>query len=207
MHIVTGLTDVVTFCATPDELKPENREQITKKIQSQQPIVFGSDVIGDMGAKLHFVGEPVFEEKEDTLIVCTVHTKLTVNKDIAAMAGIPEVMERDFTAYAKCSDTDKDKYDAEFGKRIALNKAKIHAYAYCMRMFVRRVEKVHKRMIAMVGFTKKMETLINGNAKYVFNLCEAKYPDTLHEEDKKPQEVQEEANTAKVVPLTPASAD
>ena len=207
MHIATGVTDVVTFCATPEELAPENREQVIKRISEQSPVVFGSDVIGDMGAKLHFVGEPVFEEREDTLIVCTVRTKLTVNKDIAATANLPEVLERDFTAYAKCSESDKDKYDADFGKRIALNKAKIHAYMFCMRMFVRHIETIHKRMIAMVGFTKKMETLINGNAKYVFNLCEAKYPDTHREEDKAPQDAQEEANTGKVVTFTPASAD
>lgn len=200
MHIATGLTDVVTFCATPAELAPEKREEITKKIQSQRPIVFGSDVVGDMGAKLHFVGEPVFEEKEDTLIVCTLHAKLTINKDIAKTAGLPEVMERDFTAYAKCSESDKDQYDADFGKRVALNKAKIHAYAFCMKMFVRHIEVIHKRMIAMVGFSKKMETLINGNAKYIFNLCEAKYPSGPEEGHN------DEQGPDNVVPLNPAAA-
>lgn len=176
MYIATGLTDVVTFCATPDELAPENREHISKKIASQRPVVFGSDVIADMGAKVHFIGDPVYEEKEDTLIVCTIRVKLTVNKHIAATAGLPEEEERDFVAYAKCSESDKEHYDPEFGKRIAMNKAKINAYAYYMRMFVRHIEKIHHDMIAMVGFTKKMENLINGNAKYVFNLCEEKYP-------------------------------
>ena len=176
MYIATGLTDVVTFCATPAELAPENREQISKKIAGQRPVVFGSDVIADMGAKVHFVGEPTYEMREDTLIVCTIHVKLTVNKHIAATAGLPEEEERDFVAYAKCSESDKENYDPEFGKRIAMNKAKINAYTYYMRLFVRNIERIHHNLVAMVGFTKKMENLVNGNAKYIFNLCEEKYP-------------------------------
>ena len=176
MYIATGLTDVVTFCATPAELAPENREQISKIIASQHPVVFGSDVIADMGAKVRFVGEPTYEIKENTLIVCTIHVKLTVNKHIAATANLPEEQERDFIAYAKCSDSDKEKYDPEFGKRIALNKAKVNAYSYYMKLFVRNIEKVHHNMVAMIGFTKKMENLVNSNTKYIFNLCEEKYP-------------------------------
>lgn len=183
MYIATGLTDVVTFCATPDELAPENREQLGEKIKSQPSVVFGSDIIADMGAKVRFIDEPVYEVKEDTLITCAIRVRLTVNKDIAAITGIPKMDERDFVAYAKCSESDKENYDPAFGKRIALNKAKINAYSYYMRMFIRHIEKIHRNMVGMVGFTKKMEKLINGNAKYIFDLCEERYPGECHVEE------------------------
>lgn len=183
MYIATGLTDVVTFCATPDELAPENREQLGEKIKSQPSVIFGSDIIADMGAKVRFIDEPVYEVKEDTLITCTIRVRLTVNKDIAAITGIPKTDERDFVAYAKCSESDKENYDPAFGKRIALNKAKINAYSYYMRMFIRHIEKIHRNMVGMVGFTKKMEKLINGNAKYIFDLCEERYPGECQAED------------------------
>lgn len=177
MYIATGLTDVVVFQAAPSELAPENKEQLIKKISEQQPAIIGSDVIGDMGAKLHFIDNPVFEEKEDTLIKCTIHTKLTINKNIAAITGIPEVFTHEFTGYAKCSESDKKYYDIEFGKRLALSKAKNHAYSFCKKMFMHHIQEIHKCIITMMGFSKKMETLIDNNIKYSFNLCNSKYSD------------------------------
>lgn len=199
MNVATGVTDVIVFQATPEELErtPEKVTAIREKIKNIPPIVFGVDVMGDMGSKLHFIGEPKFEELGDTLIKCTIHVKLTVNKKLAESACIPEEQERDFVAYAKCSDIDKDKYDYEFGCRIALNKAKINAYSFYQRMFIRIIERMFKNVVMMVGFTEKLKKLVHGNVKYVFDICNAKYP----EEDGG------QNNAGNTVPLIPASAD
>lgn len=178
MHIATGIAEVVTFQATPEELEPtmEKHKVLQERVASQKPVVFGVDVIGDMGVKVRFIGEPEYKELGDTLVECTVHTKVTINKHLAAMIGQPTEIERDFTAWAKCSDSDKESYDFDFGCRIALNKAKINAYSFYQRMFIRIIERVFKHTIMMVGFTKKMESLVNGNAKYIYNICEEMYP-------------------------------
>lgn len=178
MNVATGVTDVIVFQATQEELErtPEKVTAIREKIKNIPPIVFGVDVLGDMGSKLHFIGEPKFEESGDTLIKCTIHVKLTVNKKLAESACIPEEQERDFVAYAKCSDIDKDKYDYEFGCRIALSKAKINAYSFYQRMLIRIIEKMFKNVVMTVGFAEKLKKLVHGNVKYIFNLCEEKYP-------------------------------
>ena len=72
-----------------------------------------------------------------------------------------------------------------------------------MRMFVRHIEKIHHDMIAMVGFTKKMENLINGNAKYVFNLCEEKYPGEHNEQQDNSKNSEAPTN---VVPMSASVA-
>lgn len=202
MYVATGITDVVTFQATPEELErtPEKVAAIREKITNIPPTVLGVDVIGDMGVKVHFVGTPEFKELGDTLIECRIRVKLTVNKKLAECIGVPEEEYRDYVAYAKCSDIDKDKYDYDFGCRIALNKAKINAYSFYQRMFIRIIEKSFKNVVMMIGFTEKMKRLVNGNAKYIFDICDEKYPD-------QERETEGEEAPANTVQFTPASAD
>lgn len=178
MLIASGVTDVITFQATPEELErtPEKYEAIQKKIAGKKPIAFGVDVVGDMGVKVRFIGEPEYKELGDTLVSCTVHVKVTINKNLAATIGTDTELTRDFTAYAKCSETDKELYDFAFGCRVAMNKAKIQAYSYYQRMFVRHILRIFRQIVGMTGFADKMQNLVMGNAKYIVNICNEKYP-------------------------------
>ena len=205
MYIAAGLSSVVTFTATPSELEQTNREQLHEKIKACSPVSLGSDVLADMGAKVHFIGEPEYVIGEDTLITCTLHVRLTTNKRTAAITGLPLSEDHDFVAYAKCSESDKESYDLEFGKRIAMNKAKINAYAYYMRMFARFASKIHHDMTAMVGFAMKMDKLARGNAKYISDICMEKYPCGPAEEET-PQVVGENPEPSAPANVIPMSA-
>jgi hypothetical protein len=176
MNIASAITQVVCVEATQEEVA--NREQVLDKIKRQQPVIFGSDVLGDFGIKIHFIGEPQFYELADTLVKCVVRTKLTIDKDLARMLDMPTEINRCFTGYAKCRPGDTEMYDLDFAKKITMNKAKVNAYLYFQKMFVIKAQKVHDYLTKMIGFGKKMETLVNGNVKYVVDACNAMYPET-----------------------------
>ena len=188
MNVATGISEIVSFQATPEELQPsaEKLKALQERVTKENPIVLGTDVIGDIGAKIHFIGEPIFQELGDTLIKCTLRVKITLNSQISSIVGF-KYQESDFYGWAKCSETDKEQYDYDFGCRIALNKVKIKAYSYYQRMFVRIVEKMFRNIVMMVGFTKNMENLVNSNANFIHRICEKKYPknpsDTLLSEN------------------------
>lgn len=181
MNIATAITEVVTFEASPEELS--NRDLILEKIKKQKPITFGSDVLGDYGIKVHFIGEPSFFQLHDTLVKCTIRAKLTINKELADMLGMPTEINRTFTGYSKCfagDDTSKgdvENYDFEFAKKITMNKAKVNAYSYFQKRFIQKITTMQTNMVKVVGFCKKMEALINGNIKYITNTCNAMYPE------------------------------
>jgi hypothetical protein len=175
MNIASGITQVVCVEATQDEVI--NREQVLDKIKKQQPVILGSDVLGDFGIKVHFIGEPQFYELADTLVKCVVRTKLTVNEDMAKLLDIPTEINRCFTGYAKCRPGDAEKYDLEFAKKITMNKAKVNAYLYYQKMFIIKAQKLNEYIVKMVGFGKRMETLVNGNMKYVMDTCNTMYPE------------------------------
>ena len=175
MNIATAITEVITFDATVDELK--DRELIIERARKQQPVSFGSDVIGDFGIKIHFIDEPKFFELGDTVVKCVVRVKITVDKELAQMLNVPTETNRCFTGFAKCRPMDADKYDFDFAKKITMNKAKVNAYLYFQKMFVLKAQKMHKNLVKTIGFCKKMEGLIDGNTKYIFDTCNAMYPE------------------------------
>ena len=186
MNIASAITQVVCVEATQKEVA--DREQVLNKIKQQQPVIFGSDVLGDFGIKVHFIGEPQFYELADTLVKCVVRTKLTINEDLAKMLGMPTEINRCFTGFAKCRPGDTEKYDLDFAKKITMNKAKVNAYLYYQKLFVMKAQKVHECLTKMIGFGKKMETLVNGNVKYVVDACNAMYPEPEAEGAEAPAE-------------------
>lgn len=175
MNIATAITEVVTFDATPDELA--HRDVIIEKVRKQQPVTFGSDVVGDFGIKVHFLDEPKFFELGNTVVKCVIRVKLTIDKDMAQKFEMPTEIIRFFTGYTKCSAEDADKYDFEFAKRITMNKAKVNAYLFFQKMFIKKIQVMHKNLTKTIGFCKKMEGLINCNTKYIMDACNSMYPD------------------------------
>ncbi len=177
MYIATGISEVVTIQATKEELgsSPEKIKVLQERISKEKPSVIGADVIGGLGVKISFIGEPEFREKGDTLIQCKIHVKVTVDDYLRNIVGFT-TQERDFYAWTKCKDTDKEKYDFNFGCRVCLNKVKIKAYSYYQRMFVRIVQKTFKNIVTLVGYNDKLQSIIFDNAKYIHNICEKLYP-------------------------------
>jgi hypothetical protein len=199
MNIVSALTTAVMVTATPEEMR--NKEVMTEKFNSEQPFIFGTDVLGDLGIKVHFLDEPLFYTIHENLVKCVIRVKVTVAENLARIANVPTEMERTFTGYAKCSDEDLPKFDLEFGQRIAMNKAKISAYLYYQKKFVKIAESLHREMSRLIGFGKKMQDLINGNARYIFNMCESKYPEHADEQDNASEAQNENGQSAKVVKM------
>jgi hypothetical protein len=58
-----------------------------------------------------------------------------------------------------------------------MNKAKVNAYLYYQKMFIIKAQKLNEYIVKMVGFGKRMETLVNGNMKYVMDTCNTMYPE------------------------------
>ena len=181
MNIASAITQIVCVEATQEEIA--NREQVLEKIKKQQPVIFGSDVLGDFGIKIHFIGEPQFYELADTLVKCVIRAKLTIDKDMAKLLDMPTELTRCFTGFAKCRPGDIDQYNFEFAKKVTMNKAKVNAYLYYQKLFVMKAQKLHNYLTKMIGFGKKMETLVNGNVKYIFDTCNTMYPEPEGQND------------------------